>query len=105
MGNKGLSSNPESIFLSRASVCYYTFSLILLLTFSCRYSILPALSLSNGVIYCNIIEGAFDTASFMKFIQGLLTRMQPFSLPNFVIVMDNCRIHKNPEILDMVEAA
>lgn len=84
---------------------YCIFSLILLLTFSPRYSILPALSLSHGVIYCDIIEGAFDTASFTKFIQGLLGHMQPFPLQNSIIVMDNCRIHKDPEILDMIEAA
>jgi hypothetical protein len=28
--------------------------------------------------------------------------MQPFPLPNSVIVMDNARIHKRPEIIDMI---
>jgi hypothetical protein len=34
-----------------------------------------------------------------------LGHMQPFPLQNSIIVMDNCRIHKDPEILDMIEAA
>lgn len=59
----------------------------------------------DGVIYCDILEGAFDTASFIKFIRGLLGCMQPFPLRNSVIVMDNCRIHKDPEILSTIEAA
>ncbi|KAF8480166.1 hypothetical protein DFH94DRAFT_631041, partial [Russula ochroleuca] len=69
-----------------------------------RYSILPALSLTDGVIHCDIFEGAFDASGFMKFIQGLLDCIQPFLIRNSVIVMDNCWIHKDPEILDMIEA-
>lgn len=38
------------------------------------------------------------------FIDGLLTRMSPFPAANSVIVMDNCRIHKGPEIAEMIEA-
>ena len=29
--------------------------------------------------------------------------MQPYPAPNSVIVMDNCRIHKAPEIQEMIE--
>ena len=28
--------------------------------------------------------------------------MQPYPGPNSVIVMDNCQIHKHPEIQDMI---
>ena len=69
-----------------------------------RYSVLPALSLEQGVLHCDIIEGAFDTATFFKFIERTLDQMQPFPSPNSVIVMDNCRIHKHPDILHLIES-
>ena len=53
-----------------------------------RYLVLPSLSL-EGVFHCNIVEGAFNTASFYKFIEHTLDQMQPFPAPNSVIVMDN----------------
>lgn len=39
----------------------------------------------------------------MAFIQDLLAKMNPFPEPNSVIVMDNCAIHKNPRIREMIE--
>ena len=69
-----------------------------------RYSVLQALSLDKGVLHCDIIEGAFDTAAFYKFIDRTLDRMQPFPAPNSVIVMDNCRIHKHPDIVNLIES-
>jgi hypothetical protein len=68
-----------------------------------RFSVLPAMSL-NGIIHCDIVEGAFDTELFYTFISRLLDVMQPFPAPNSVIVMDNCRIHKHPEILELIES-
>ena len=50
------------------------------------------------------IEGAFDTATFYKFIERMLDQMQPFPAPNSVIVMDNCRIHKHLDILHLIES-
>jgi hypothetical protein len=67
-----------------------------------RYSILPALSL-DGVLYCHIVEGSFNGKLFFNFIRGLLDQMQPYPAPNSVIVMDNCRIHHNPLIREMIE--
>lgn len=67
------------------------------------YSILPAISL-NGMLYCEIVEGAFNTELFTKFIEGLLEHMNPFPEPNSVIVMDNCAIHKAPEIRELIES-
>lgn len=68
-----------------------------------RYSILPALSL-NGIIALDIVEGSFNKRLFAHFIDGLLDQMNPFPLPNSVVVMDNCRIHKDPVILEMITA-
>ena len=67
-----------------------------------RFSVLPALSLNDGILHCDIVEGSFDSQLFYQFIERLLDQMQPFPASNSVIVMDNCRIHKHPAILDLV---
>lgn len=67
-----------------------------------RYSILPCISL-DGILHASIIEGSFDSEKFGEFIDILLTQMNPFPGPNSVVVMDNCRIHKLPFILKMIE--
>lgn len=72
------------------------------LTFS-SYSILPAISL-GGIVDCMIIEGSFNAETFTKFVKGLLDHMQPFPSPKSVIVMDNCSIHKAPQIRELVES-
>ena len=64
---------------------------------------LPAMSL-DGILYVDIVEGSYNTASFAAFIGALLNQMKPFPEPNSVIIMDNCRIHKSPDILDMITA-
>ncbi|KAJ6500978.1 hypothetical protein C8R45DRAFT_758080, partial [Mycena sanguinolenta] len=63
--------------------------------------ILPALSLDR-IIALDIVEDSFNKICFARFIDGLLDQMNPFPGPNSVIVMDNCCIHKCPEILDMI---
>ena len=76
-----------------------------LIWFICsKYSVLPALSLEQGILHCDIIEDAFDTATFQKFIECTLDQMRPFPAPNSVIVMDNCHIHKHPDILHLIES-
>ena len=67
-----------------------------------RYSILPALSL-DGMLDCDIVEGSYNTQLFKAFIERLLAKMQPFPAPNSALVMDNCRIHKSPLIVEMIE--
>ena len=66
------------------------------------FSVLPALSLTEGIIHCDIVEGAFDADMFYVFIDRLLDRMQPYPAPNSVVVMDNCRTHKSQTILDLI---
>ena len=74
----------------------------LLIVFN-RYSLLPALAI-DSVIHVKIVEGSFTTVLFHEFIEGLLDQMQPFPHPKSVIVMDNARIHKDPEIRELIEA-
>jgi hypothetical protein len=67
-----------------------------------RFSVLPAITLNDGIIHCSIAEGSFCGETFAEFISGLLDHMNPYPAPNSVIVMDNCRIHKDPRILETI---
>ena len=64
---------------------------------------LPAISMT-GVLSCNIDEGSFTTLLFKVFLEGLLNEMQPYPAPNSVVIMDNAKVHKSPEICEMIEA-
>ncbi|KIK93041.1 hypothetical protein PAXRUDRAFT_145949, partial [Paxillus rubicundulus Ve08.2h10] len=55
-----------------------------------------------GILHCSIVEGSFCTESFTEFIRHLLDNMEPFPTPNSVIVMDNCSIHKHPNVQALV---
>jgi hypothetical protein len=66
-----------------------------------RYSILPAISM-EGIVHCKIVEGSYNSELFSTFISELLDHMHPFPMPQSVIVMDNCSIHKAPEIAEMI---
>jgi len=68
------------------------------------YSVLPALSLVDGILHCDIVAGSFCTETFTHFIEGLLNNMQPYPAPNSMVVMDNCNIHKHPNIRNLIEA-
>ncbi|CAA7260824.1 unnamed protein product [Cyclocybe aegerita] len=68
-----------------------------------RYSMLPAMS-EEGILSFDIIEGSFNKRKFGRFIDGLLDQMNPFPMPNSVIIMDNCWIHKDPDALERIEA-
>ncbi|KAJ3847644.1 hypothetical protein EV368DRAFT_24976, partial [Lentinula lateritia] len=64
--------------------------------------ILPALY-SAGILTVDIVKGSYNNLWFQKFINGLLSQMNPWPQSNLVIVMDNCHIHKNKEILNMIK--
>ncbi|KAF8333121.1 uncharacterized protein EI90DRAFT_2888821, partial [Cantharellus anzutake] len=66
-----------------------------------RYSILPALSVEEGILHTNIQEGAYTTATFNDFICSIFPRMNPFPLPWSVLIMDNMSIHKSDELEQM----
>jgi hypothetical protein len=71
-----------------------------------RYLILPALSL-DGIIHCDIVEGSFNSDKFITFIKVLVNSRATNAYPdvNSVIVMDNCAIHKHPEVRELIEDA
>ena len=57
-----------------------------------RYSILPALSL-DSILHVEVLDHAINGANFLSFVERLLDRMQPWPLPNSVLIMDNAVIH------------
>ena len=73
-----------------------------LLTLYFRYSILPTLSLA-GILHLEVLDHSFSGKEFQDFVSGVLDRMQPWPLPNLVLIMDNASIHKVPGICEMVE--
>jgi len=83
------------------SLCWGT-SFIVLSIASHRYSVLLAICL-DGIIWLKIVEGSFTLESFTNFIKGLLLQMNNFPVPNSVIMMDNCCIHKGEHIRSLIE--
>lgn len=67
-----------------------------------RLSVLPALSLTEGVLECAVVEGSFDARRFHQFIERVLDSMNPYPALNSVIVMDNCPIHKDLATLQLI---
>ena len=57
------------------------------------------------MIALSVYQGTFNSDRFLRFIELLLTQMQPYPHPRSVIVMDNCKIHKDQRILDAIAAA
>jgi hypothetical protein len=72
-----------------------------------RYSILPALSISDGIFHVDVLKGSYNMTEFKRFIMDLLLLMNRYDpinhAPNSVIVLDNCQIHKDQDLLDFIE--
>ena len=67
------------------------------------YSVLLALSL-EGVIYSDIVKGSYDGKKFVRFVDELMSVMNPYPGKNSVLVMDNCQIHHVPEVEEVCAA-
>lgn len=87
---------------SMCSVCCPCLSSLSIIQLLFRYSILLALLL-DGVIHLEVLNHAFTGHEFANFVDGVLDQMQPWPLPNSVLVMDNAQIHHVPGIQEMVE--
>jgi len=68
-----------------------------------RYSMLPALSL-DGILAFEVLEHSYTAEDFDDFVECLLDRMNPFPLPNSVLVMDNASAHHSGNVRELVEA-
>jgi len=85
-----------------------------------RYSLVAALTV-DGYIAAHAVPGSFDSIDFLEFVQEqvvwLLFTYSPFAdypqLPQMnpypdacsVLVLDNCRIHHNEALVELVRAA
>lgn len=58
----------------------------------------------TGILTVLIVEGSFNTELYLEFIQLCVAKMNPFPADNSVLVMDNCSIHMNARVREMVEA-
>ncbi|KAF8868603.1 hypothetical protein BD779DRAFT_1397140, partial [Infundibulicybe gibba] len=52
----------------------------------------------DGILHLEVQDHSFTGEEFCNFIEGVLGQMQPWPLPNSVLIMDNASIHKVPGI-------
>ena len=69
-----------------------------------KYSMLPTLSL-DGILHLEVIENGVTSATFHRFVEGLLPHMNKWPLPNSVLVVDNASIHRVDGIHELIEAS
>ncbi|KIJ39961.1 hypothetical protein M422DRAFT_126362, partial [Sphaerobolus stellatus SS14] len=64
--------------------------------------LLPALT-QDGIIFSDIKLEAYDGASFLSFLEGLLEHMNPYPAPWSVLILDNCAIHHVEGVRELCE--
>ncbi|KAJ8584982.1 hypothetical protein M405DRAFT_746054, partial [Rhizopogon salebrosus TDB-379] len=70
-----------------------------------RYSLVAAIT-TEGYMAAHVVEGSFDSETFYDFIATkVLPSMNPFPAERSVLVLDNCRIHHNEDLYELVRAA
>ncbi|KIJ08666.1 hypothetical protein PAXINDRAFT_51482, partial [Paxillus involutus ATCC 200175] len=67
-----------------------------------RYSMVAAITI-EGYVAAHVVEGSFDSETFYDFIATkVLPYMNPFPAEQSVLILDNCHIHHNDELVDLV---
>ena len=70
-----------------------------------RLSVLACFT-TEGFRGCHAIEGTFDRVSFHKgFTQSVLPILNPWPLPNSIVIIDNAKIHMYQELQELVHKA
>ncbi len=86
-----------------------------------RYSLVTTLAL-DGYITHQVIPGSFDSMEFFDFVTEdvvskfciatcnvltytKVTQMNPFPQPRSILILDNCHIHHNEALIDLVNGA
>jgi len=57
---------------------------------------------ADGEIVCMVIDGALNGAGFKEYVEHFLV---PSLKPGDLVILDNCRVHKNQDALGMITAA
>ncbi len=66
-----------------------------LLKYTEKWSILPMFTV-DGYEAWEVIHGSYDTELFNAFIENqVIPRMNPFPATRSVLIIDNCKIHRN----------
>ncbi|KIJ05939.1 hypothetical protein PAXINDRAFT_50858, partial [Paxillus involutus ATCC 200175] len=69
------------------------------------YSLVAAITI-DGYLAADVVEGSYDSELFYNFIaEKVLPNMNPFPAERSVLVLDNCRIHYNEDLVDLVQEA
>ncbi|KIM48494.1 hypothetical protein M413DRAFT_61282 [Hebeloma cylindrosporum] len=70
-----------------------------------RYSMVAAIT-TSGYVSARVVLGSFNTVEFCDFITDqVILEMNPYPRNQSILVMDNCHIHHNAELVDIVNAA
>ncbi|KIM59563.1 hypothetical protein SCLCIDRAFT_38445, partial [Scleroderma citrinum Foug A] len=70
-----------------------------------RYSLCAAMS-TDGYIAAHVVEGSFNAEQFYQFIvEEVLPQMNMFPAERSVLVLDNCRIHHNDALVELLEGS
>ncbi|KAF8835888.1 hypothetical protein BDN67DRAFT_872108, partial [Paxillus ammoniavirescens] len=67
-----------------------------------RYSLVAAITI-DSYLAADVVEGSYDSELFYNFIVEKLPNMNPFPTERSVLVLDNCRIHHNEDLVDLVQ--
>ena len=57
---------------------------------------------ADGETVCMVIDGALNGAGFKEYIEHFLV---PTLKPGDLVILDNCRVHKNQDTLDLITSA
>ncbi|KIJ04697.1 hypothetical protein PAXINDRAFT_41775, partial [Paxillus involutus ATCC 200175] len=63
---------------------------------------LVAAIMIDGYLVAEVVEGSYDSDSFYTYVADKLPNMNPFPAERSVLVLDNCRIHHNEDLTDLV---
>ncbi|KIK74805.1 hypothetical protein PAXRUDRAFT_89678, partial [Paxillus rubicundulus Ve08.2h10] len=68
-----------------------------------KYSVLPALN-CNEIAALDIFEGSITKERFILFLcEQVVSLLNPFPHPHSVVVVDNCHIHHDEEVRQIIE--
>lgn len=70
-----------------------------------RYSLLATMTV-DGYLATHVVPGSYDSLEFYEFVQeNVLPHLQPFPAERSILVLDNCRIHHNEALVQLVQSA
>ncbi|KAG2046764.1 hypothetical protein BDR06DRAFT_1014436 [Suillus hirtellus] len=60
----------------------------------------------EGYIAAQVMEGLYDAEQFYDFVvEEVLPHMSPFSAEQSILALNNCHIHHNEVLIELIESA